>query len=100
MTKCTSMSHQPPTAASSHAVLPTICPGVFDLHWVLSHHLPSPGAYQEGTSPKRTGATLVWELLPRIPCWMVQEKSSLQAKASPQLLKAGCLKSCFSLSCW
>lgn len=86
MTKFTSMSHH--------------CPGVPDLYWVPSHHLPPPGAHQEGTSPKWMEAILVWRLPPRIPSWMVQAKGSLQAKASSQLLKVGCLKSCFCLSCW
>lgn len=47
MAKPTSMSYQPPTAASSHAGLPTTCPHVSELCWVSSHHLASPSAYQD-----------------------------------------------------
>lgn len=96
----TSMSHHPSMAPSFHAVLPTTCPGVLDLYWAPSHHLPPPGAYQKGSSPKWMGAKFVWGLLSGVPSWMVQVKGSLQAKASSQFLKVGCLKSCFSLSCW
>lgn len=95
MPKSTSMSHQVPTAAGSRAVLPTTCPGVLDLYCVPSHLLPPPGPYQKRMG--EDGSKLsVFAAAGRDPCWMVQVRGSA-GKASSQLLKVGCLKSCSSL---